>query len=218
MDEEIVNNDSKWWKQYFKIKQPPPERGVVYPIFDLILAHRIIKPLIDKYEDEIQSWHFHRRWKKDNDGHLFSFNFYTPESTKDKILEELKENNSFKIMKDLKLILDFNCEEKPPEENGSYKWDNWPPSVNKNYPLFVHSISKMWLDLIDEIKNYIPASNIDPQTYEELQLYYQQIEANINHEWLYRGAQFTYHPISIIFGYQPTIIDHSQMKGYLMSL
>ena len=76
----------------------------------------------------------------------------------------------------------------------------------------------MWLDLIDEIKQFIPASNVDPRTYEELQLYYQQIEANLNNEFLYRGSYFTYNQVSAIFGYQPTIVDQSKVKGYLISL
>ena len=70
---------------------------------------------------------------------------------------------------------------------------------------------KLWLAIL-------PLSKLDPQTFEEIQLYYQQIEANLNNEWLYRGSHFTLHHISAIFGYQPTIVDKNKIKGYLLSL
>jgi hypothetical protein len=218
MNEKNYNDELKWWHLWFQIKQPPQDQGIAYPIFDLIIAHKLIKPEIDKYENSILSWHFFRRWDKDEAGHVFSFYFYCSEKIKNEICLDIEDNNVYKILKNLDLIIKKDCVEKPKDKSGNYIWDNWPRSVNKNFPLFIHSISKYWLDLIDEIKEFIPVSKMDPQTFEEIQLYYQQIEANLNNEWLYRGSHFTLHHISAIFGYQPTIVDRNKIKGYLLSL
>jgi len=210
--------DLKWWYLAFKIKQPPPDKGVAYPYIDLLLAHKVVKPLIDKYSMDLKSWHFHRRWKLDDVGHLFCFYFRCENSIKDRMSHEIENNTSTRILKDLNIILSIECNEKEPNKKDIYTWGEWPKSVNINFPLFVHSISKMWLDLIDEIKDFIPVSSPEPETFEELQIFYQQIEANLNNEWLYRGAQFTYHHVSGVFGYSPTMISPDKIRGYLISL
>ena len=44
---------------------------------DLLIAHRIISPLLMTHGQEIQLWRFHRRSAEDETGHQFSFLFYT---------------------------------------------------------------------------------------------------------------------------------------------
>jgi len=212
------NNNSRWWQIWFKIKQPPAEKGVAYPFNDLIIAHRILQPIINNYNQKLDSWHFHRRWKNDETGHLFNFFIKSEEMVKDTIFDEIEESKTLKILKDNGLVQETGCYEKLPNQNGLYVWGEWPQSINRNFPLFVHSLSKLWLDMIDEIQNFVPTKSLDPENIDQLQVFYQQIEANLNNEWLYRGAQFTYHYVSGIFGYSPTLISPDKMRGFLMAL
>lgn len=52
---------------------------------DLLIAHRVVAPLIRANDDDIDMWRFHRRSAGDPTGHQFSFFFYTSAAVSERI-------------------------------------------------------------------------------------------------------------------------------------
>jgi hypothetical protein len=70
---------------------------------DLILAHKVLSPIITQHQETIGLWRFHRRALRDQAGHQFTFIFYaSPQVARqvfnqvdaDPFLEEMKRRHS----------------------------------------------------------------------------------------------------------------------------
>ena len=63
-----------WWYARFEMQWPTNTR----PDFskNLAVAHEVVAPLVDRHADRIPLWRFHRRARRDRDGHQFAFIFY----------------------------------------------------------------------------------------------------------------------------------------------
>jgi hypothetical protein len=73
-----------WWYARYRLEWPQGAEPD-WPV-DLLLADRVIKPVLQSHRNEISYWRFHRRAIRDEAGHQFSFIFYTgkkpqPQST-----------------------------------------------------------------------------------------------------------------------------------------
>ena len=64
-----------WRNCFFKIHWPE-ESDLKFEL-DLLLAHRIVAPILKQYGDSLYRWRFHRRANRDDAGHQFSFIFYS---------------------------------------------------------------------------------------------------------------------------------------------
>ncbi|WP_319522101.1 hypothetical protein [uncultured Desulfosarcina sp.] len=77
-----LSDENGWWAVRFKIDRPD---GDTRWEKDLLIAHRVIAPLILEYRDDIELWRFHRRSAGDATGHQFSFLFFASAETAEHI-------------------------------------------------------------------------------------------------------------------------------------
>ena len=62
-----------WWYVRFRLVWPDEEEPDWS--LDALIAHQIVAPVLEQYDDQIQLWRFHRRAARDSSGHQFSFIF-----------------------------------------------------------------------------------------------------------------------------------------------
>ena len=85
---ERPSTEKGWWYASFLIDWPPDEDLSLDA--DLLIAHRIVSPVLDQYKKDIFLWRFHRRAARDEAGHRFSFIFYTTAATAREIYAAIK--------------------------------------------------------------------------------------------------------------------------------
>ena len=82
--------DLGWWQVAFHRKIQEDEEPAWH--MDTLVAYKIIKPILDKHEQQISLWRFHRRAVADKSGHQFSFIFYSERVTGELIYKLVKED------------------------------------------------------------------------------------------------------------------------------
>ena len=90
---EIIESEAEdaeygWWYTRFKMKWPQDVEPSWH--IDLLIAHQIVSPVLDQYRDRIKLWRFHRRASRDQNGHQFSFIFYSTAKTARQIYHSLQ--------------------------------------------------------------------------------------------------------------------------------
>lgn len=173
---------------------------------DLMLAHAIVKPTLEKYKKSLTLWRFHRRSVEDNYQHQFSFSFYSDIKIAGKILNTLSENSLTKSLKKEGFIKDSyhtpslelpNIKTKI-KDTSDPEWDT---SIQKTWPHFAMGLSKMWLDLIDTVT--FGGIKIDPKNLESILEQYKDAEEIISKIWQEKGQHIFFHHTSSMFGYNP---------------
>jgi len=207
-----VNNSTKgWWRVYFRIKWQKDKAPSWY--IDLILAHKIISPVLEKYEDNLIFWRFHRRAIQDNAGHQFSFIFYTLPEIGDQIIDTVKSNKLLKEMEKDGLIVEWDFEE--PNMTTQFNIEDtsdpkWSPLIKKSWPYFIMGVSKMWLTLIDQIAKEFS----NKQKHLTLLQIYQKVNEEIKQLWREQGHHSLLHHLNAIFGYEPIIIYEQRLMRF----
>ena len=203
---ELLNNniEMSWWGCRFKIIWPK-ESMPQWPV-DLLLAHRVIEPVLREYSNKIVFWRFHRRAGYDESGHQFSFLFYSSSDNSKLIMARVKENEILQSMLNEKIIekIIFDDPEKPQYPRIDAMSDShWSPLVQKNWPSFIMGVCSLWLGLIDDI---IEESSISSHDLGPLLEQYEKAEDEISKLWRKEGQHAFFHHLSAIFGYEPLII------------
>jgi hypothetical protein len=177
---------------------------------DLLLAQRVVAPVLRKHQQEILLWRFHRRAARDGGGHQFSFLFYAPSQTAetvteeigaDRLLEELHRQGAVEQV----LYDDPQRNDLPHIEDTSDK--NWSAEVQKAWPYFIMGVSQMWLALIEEYAQGL-AAEAPGQNLADMQALYAKIDQKITATWENEGRHAFLHHLNALFGY-------SAMKLYL---
>ena len=202
-----------WWCVRFQIRWPENEGPLWHT--DLILAHRVLSPMIAQYKDTIGLWRFHRRALRDQAGHQFSFLFYSTSQTakrvfnqvnSDSFLEEMKANGI--VMQDL--YDDTISVARPHLEDTSDR--RWSLPVQRSWPYYIMGVSEMWLHMISEIVDLKPA-DARPQSLQECLVFYKKVEESITEAWRKEGRHAFLHHLNAIFGYEALKgSDGSQLK------
>ena len=82
------NGAGKCWRFCrFKIHWPS-DRAPDFTI-DMLLAHKVVGPVLQSLAPRIDWWRFHRRAARDSAGHRFSFLFYADSSVADSVIEAI---------------------------------------------------------------------------------------------------------------------------------
>jgi hypothetical protein len=207
-------HENGWWKVGFQMKWPEGEEPAWY--MDLFLAHSVISPLLDKYRKDILFWRFHRRAARDQSGHQFSFIFYSPASTAQRIYQDLKSNRSLEKMKTDGVILrdiydDTHRNAKPHVEDTSDP--HWSPPIKRSWPYFIMGVSQMWLSLIEDFAEQI-GDGESPSSMEGIRIFYEQINGSIIESWQEEGRHAFLHHLNAIFGYKPLVVYEKRLMTF----
>ena len=191
-----------WWRAAFKINWPDKREPLWY--VDLILAHKIIAPILDTYQDQIVLWRFHRRAARDNAGHQFSFIFYCSSDLAATIMSKIKldrlSQDLIQIGKITKVYLQSTAKIKEPNiEATSDK--HWSKPMQRAWPYYIQGISRMWLALIDQYTHKILKNN--DCSAKDLDVLYQKVNQKMIQTWQEEGAHALLHHLNALFGYRP---------------
>jgi hypothetical protein len=85
-----IASSAGWWSARFRMYWPPEEEPFWHT--DLLIAHKIVAPVLLQYKDRIYLWRFHRRATRDRAGHQFSFIFYASAQTAYQVFDTLRSN------------------------------------------------------------------------------------------------------------------------------
>jgi hypothetical protein len=190
-----------WWYAGFKIDWPPDEE--LNLDMDVLIAHRIVSPVLDRNRKQIVLWRFHRRASRDEAGHRFSFIFYTTAANARKIYAEI---SASPILKQLQaegviqqvLFDDTNVISRPGIEDTSDR--HWSPPLQKAWPFFIMGVSQTWLDLISQ---YAEDGRSKPVSVAEMRIFYAEISHEVESTWKKEGGHAFLHHLNAVFGYGP---------------
>ncbi|MEE4377968.1 MAG: hypothetical protein V2J55_10740 [Candidatus Competibacteraceae bacterium] len=192
-----------WWRVQFRIHWPQDEAPDW--AMDVLLAHRVVAPVLSQYRDSIELWRFHRRAARDGAGRQFSFIFYAKPRTAERIYTALQADPLLQQLQAVKVVYT------PPHKNKepyieSTSDPNWSAVIQKSWPYFIMGVSEMWLDLIDQIvKENLSESEL---TLEELEQYYAEVNEAVAALWRTEGQHAFLHHLNAVFGYQPLLIRY----------
>lgn len=203
-----------WWFLSFPINWP--EHGEPLWHLDLLLAHQVICPVLEKYEKEIGLWRFHRRATKDKYGHVFSFIFYSSPNTADKVYKSVQTNMRLKELKDAGLVSREGCDDlkeitKPCIEDTSDA--SWSDPMKKSWPHFIMGASRAWLALIIEVANG-NSKGASPLSLEDSTAFYKSVDAYITQAWQEEGQHAFLHHLNAMFGYKPLFLYERRPVGF----
>ena len=191
-----------WWRAAFKINWPNNSEPLWY--VDLILAHKVIAPILDTYQDQIVLWRFHRRAARDSAGHQFSFIFYCSSDLAATIMSKIELNylshhliQTGKITK-VNLQSTANIKESNLEATSD---KHWSKPMQKAWPYYIQGISRMWLTLIDQYTLNVLKNN--DRAAKDLDVLYQKVNQKMIQTWQEEGSHALLHHLNALFGYRP---------------
>ena len=172
---------------------------------DLLVAHRIAAPVLQRYRQEIELWRFHRRAARDPHGHRFSVYIYAAPATAEQFFAAFDQSPLLTRLGTAGLIERIEYDDtastlKPSVESVSDR--NWSPPVARSWPYFITGVSEMWLHLIDEIARSEEAPS-DSASLEALDAYYQRVNEIVTAHWQQEGRHALLHHLNALFGYAP---------------
>jgi hypothetical protein len=211
----IQTNERKgcgWWLARIRVYWPEGE-APRWPM-DLLLAHRVVAPILERHENVIPLWRFHRRAARDQWGHQFSFIFYSTSQTAKEVFHAMRTDQTLAELKTAGLVLSDDYDDtthiaKPNLQDTSDK--HWSPSLQKCWPYFIMGASRMWLALIDEAARARPCPPESASPW-ELKAYYGGVNDTVEAVWQKEGKHAFLHHLNAIFGYEPLLMpDGNEM-------
>jgi hypothetical protein len=199
-----TRGDQSWWICHFRINWPEgraPDWAV-----DMLLAHAVVKPSLDRYADDLAYWRFHRRAVRDRTGHQLRFLFYTDPATARVVFASLAANPVLQQAKTrgliTRVIMDDPAKPRRPDIADTSD-PHWSPTVQRHWPAYIMGVSLLWLGLIDDA---VAAGPDDPRTAEDPLQVYRAAEKKITALWYKEGQHAFLHHLSAVFGYREMLI------------
>ena len=194
-----------WWYARFRIHWPAEEPVEWH--WDLLIADKIIAPVLFQYQDDIRLWRFHRRAVQDESGHQFSFIFFASAETAFRVFNEMRANQLLVEMKNTGVLIQDRYDNpnqimRPRIEDTSDI--GWPDAIQKSWPYYIMGVSQMWLHLIGEIVAEMPKF-YRPLSFKEKAQQYKEVDAVIGDLWEKEGQHAFLHHLSGLFGYREII-------------
>lgn len=203
-----------WWYVRFGILWP--ENAEPAWNVDMMLADRVVGPVLERHRHHISLWRFHRRAARDGAGHQFSFIFYSsPERARD-VMEDIKTSQTLKDMKKQGVIVRESYDPtsavaKPKMEDTSDA--KWSPPVQRAWPYFIMGVSEMWLRLIQQAREQIQGDR-PSQPLTDMLNTYRQVNTRVVETWRDEGRHAFLHHLNALFGYEPLVVYERKMMGF----
>lgn len=204
-----------WWNVRFLVKWPQDAEPSWH--VDLLLAHKIISPVLYQYKDSIILWRFHRRAIRDQLGHQFSFIFYSSAETANRIYDLIKSDACLKEMKNAGVIIEdrYDATDWISKANIEDTCDpKWSSPIKKSWPYFIMGVSQMWLNLITDISDQQTSSGKRPQFLRGIQAFYGEVDESVEKLWQKEGGHAFLHHLNAMFGYEGVIIYEKRLMTF----
>jgi hypothetical protein len=110
----------------------------------------------------------------------------------------IQTNSLLREMKEAGLIIDASFDDPPQPRFEGVGDETWPSAIQQAWPHYIHGVSRMWLQLIQEVAGERTHTSLD----ETLQLY-RNVNDQITALWREQGQHSFLHHLNAIFGYEP---------------
>ncbi|MCX8050053.1 MAG: hypothetical protein N3A55_10420 [Methylohalobius sp.] len=184
-----------WWYAAFEFTWPQDQPPAWHR--DVMIAHRIIAPVVQAYRSQIRYWRVHRRAARDGAGHRFSFIFYAAPETARAIYAAIDSDPDLAAWRGLIHRVQFDDPSKitrPDVEDTSDP--AWPKLIQQTWPAYIMGVSQMWLELVIRL-----AEELDPETLEEGP--YRKVQEALDALWAANASHAFLHHLNAIYAYQP---------------
>ncbi|MBN2699917.1 MAG: hypothetical protein ACPW60_01420 [Methylohalobius sp. ZOD2] len=186
-----------WWYAAFKFDWPEGESPTWRR--DVMVAHRIVSPVLAAHRQDIGWWRVHRRAARDKAGHRFSFIFYAAPETAHSIYAAIEADPDLAVWSQQGLIREVRFDDpakitRPGVEDTSDP--AWPELIQKTWPSYIQGVSEMWLDLVNRL-----AAEHAPDTLAEAP--YRKVQAELDRLWADNARHAFMHHLNAIYAYQP---------------
>jgi hypothetical protein len=211
---EKTDIDKAWWYARFRIKWPENTEPAWH--VDLLIAHRIIAPVLDQYRGDIVLWRFHRRAARDDEGHQFSLTFYSSPGTANIIFDRLRSDALLRKMRRAGVII-TDIYDNTRNSNAPNIEDtsdgHWAVPIKRSWPFFIMGVCQMWLSLIVQITDGM-APKKKMSSLPKMLAFYRQADEEIRTLWREQGGHSLLHHLNAIFGYEPVLVREVQLKRF----
>jgi hypothetical protein len=198
----VAETDLRWYATCFRM--PFDAQGEPVWATDLVIADRVVAPILEVNKSDIALWRFHRRAAPDAAGHQFSFLVYVRSSAYDHLRQQIDASTPLQALVRAGHIntVVHDCRGAVAAQGIEGTSDtHWDPTLQRAWPYFIMGVSASWLALIQELANGIAASDADLPTA------YAAVDARITALWGEQGQHAFLHHLSGIYGYQPLLIQ-----------
>jgi hypothetical protein len=206
------SDDLGWRSVRFQMDQP--DRKPCWET-DLLLAHKIVSPVLDAFLPEIRLWRFHRRAGNDNTGHQFSFIFYTTAAVTGQINEKIAANPLLKQLLHSGTIKAYFAAKTIPNERpevGDTSDPKWSPVMENNWPYYIMGVCRMWLGMVDQVSCEIGQTEKFNQ--DRLLSHYRDVNQKVTHIWQQEGYHALLHHLNAIYGYEAMVYWEKRWKSF----
>ncbi len=186
----------QWW--YLRFRLAREDEREVNSYLDMLIADRILAPLIVAERDEIALWRFHRRWPDDATGHQFSLIVFASVPVAQRLADDIAHSATLAQLRDEGHLVEFRIDQ--PADEVRFDIDatsdrSWPLPIQREWPHFIMGASRMWLGLVQEAAGRHPDLALNER--------YQVVESDIDALWFTHGNHAFFHHLSGLFGYRP---------------
>ncbi|HSO21086.1 MAG TPA: hypothetical protein VLT88_16585 [Desulfosarcina sp.] len=190
----------------------PRTDGTTHWERDLLIAHRILAPVIAAQGDDIDLWRFHRRSADDGAGHQFSLIFYASAQTADEINRKVAADTLLEALLragviDAVITDDVGRNDRP--QVGDTSDASWSPVMQRTWPYYIMGVSRMWLAMIEALSGEVgTAGDVD------LQDHYREVNRRLTYIWQHEGQHALLHHLNAVFGYEAMLLRETRWKSF----
>ncbi len=197
-----------WWYVRFRLNWPEGKEPLWSP--DLLLADRVVGPVLDAERQAISLWRFHRRAARDGAGRQFSFIFRASPATARRINARMAADPLLIWLQQVGTVQSVGYDDPDHPQRpgiGDTSDKNWSRELQVAWPSFIMGVSQVWLELIREIgkKGEWP---------EEPLTRYAGIEKALNELWRDEGGHAFLHHLSAVFGYEELAVTRRESMRF----
>jgi hypothetical protein len=195
-----------WWYARYRVHWPQEAQPRWH--LDLMLAHEVVAPVLERYQPVIRLWRFHRRAVRDQTGHQFSFIFYTDPESARRIFNTLQLQPRLQELKRAGLIDQDSYDDtqriaRPHLQDTSDQ--QWSPALQRAWPWFIMGVSATWLDLIRQSFEGEDRGKLEAPLSVRAG-HYRQVDDAIIHVWQMEGAHAFLHHLNALFEYESLMV------------
>jgi len=201
-----LSADTSWWYARFRMDWPEGADPAWHR--DLLIAHRVVKPVLDRHAQDIALWRFHRRAARDEAGHQFSFIFFASAGTARRVFSEISANPVLEQANASSRAIAVVCDDPSAVSLPAIADTSdpaWPAPLRQAWPYYMMGASQMWLDLVCGMARSDHAAGT-PLSFDELDERYAETGADITALWQNEGRHAFLHHLNALFGYEPIVI------------
>jgi hypothetical protein len=192
--------EGRWHVIYFRYawpKKSPPRWQL-----DTLIAHRVVAPVLKRYQRQIALWRFHRRAARDGAGHRLRFIFYADDKVAVSVIRDVETSSLLRALQAGGWVErvkdgDFGAHS---DRLLATSDPSWPTVVQNTWPYYIMGVSRAWLELIASVEGGRTRSIRDAET---LVRRYGSIDDEVSQIWRNYGQHAYVHHLSGVFGYRP---------------